>query len=62
MKRPGTDVPLHDGEGFMVKSTHYKSHMKARDKDRQEIYRPQPHDGSTSSQCCRNHIAPTTRQ
>jgi hypothetical protein len=37
MKRPENDVALHDGEAFMVESTQYKAHLKARAGDKQPV-------------------------
>lgn len=59
-KKLDTDVALWDGQGFMVESSRYKAHLKAREADRQEV--------RLFSVCvsailtnCRNHIAQTTR-
>lgn len=37
MKVPGNDVALHDGEGFVVESACYKSHLEARKDNKQPV-------------------------
>lgn len=37
MKKASNDLPLHNGEGFMVESTRYKAHIEAHKNDKQPV-------------------------
>lgn len=61
MKKAANDVPLHDGEGFVVGSKRYKEHIEARKNDKQPVNflfsTPRCMADSTQKSTCSNHKA-----